>query len=127
MEPERHVSSADNGKTAAVIGYLSIVGWLIAYFVFHNEKKTALGSYHLRQTLLYYIICLAIYMIWPLIVVTFLSSFSLSFARFAAALSWVLCAAAFVLWIIGLIGAVNGEKKPIPFIGDRAQSMFKGI
>jgi uncharacterized membrane protein len=33
----------------------------------------------------------------------------------------------FVLWIIGLIGAINGEKKPIPFIGEMAQTMFPTI
>jgi uncharacterized membrane protein len=33
----------------------------------------------------------------------------------------------FILWIIGLIGAINGEKKPIPFLGERAQVMFSTI
>ena len=40
---------------------------------------------------------------------------------------WIVRAGLFVLWIIGLIGAINGEQKPIPLIGDRAQSMFSGI
>jgi len=31
------------------------------------------------------------------------------------------------LWIIGLIGAINGEKKPIPFIGEHAQRLFPNI
>ena len=33
----------------------------------------------------------------------------------------------FILWIIGLIGAINGEKKPIPILGERAQVMFSTI
>lgn len=127
MEPEHNVSSADNGKTVAIISYLSIVGWLIAYLAFHNEKKTELGSYHLRQTLLFYIACFGVYIIWSVIVVAFLLSLSLSLAGLAWVLSWVLYIGVIVLWIVGLIGAINGEKKPIPFIGEKAQSIFKGI
>jgi uncharacterized membrane protein len=33
----------------------------------------------------------------------------------------------FILWLIGFLGAVNGEKKPIPLIGEKAQTMFSGI
>jgi uncharacterized membrane protein len=127
MEPEHNVSSADNGKTVAIISYLSIVGWLIAYLAFHNEKKTELGSYHLRQTLLFYIACFGVYIIWSVIVVAFLLSLSLSLAGLAWVLSWALYIGVIVLWVVGLIGAINGEKKPIPFIGERAQSIFKGI
>ncbi len=127
MEPEHNVSSADNGKTVAIISYLSIVGWLIAYLAFHNEKKTELGSYHLRQTLLFYIACFGVYIIWSVIVVAFLLSLSLSLAGLAWVLSWVLYIGVLVLWVVGFIGAINGEKKPIPFIGEKAQSIFKGI
>jgi uncharacterized membrane protein len=33
----------------------------------------------------------------------------------------------FVLWVIGFIGAVQGEKKEIPLLGDKAQTMFSTI
>ena len=32
-----------------------------------------------------------------------------------------------VLWIMGLIAAINGEEKPMPLIGEKAQELFKGI
>jgi len=32
-----------------------------------------------------------------------------------------------IMWIIGIIGAINGERKPIPFIGEQAQRTFSNI
>jgi len=42
-------------------------------------------------------------------------------------LFWVIRLGLFILWVIGFIGAINGESKPIPLIGERAQTMFSGI
>ena len=33
----------------------------------------------------------------------------------------------FVLWIIGFIGALKGQKREIPFIGNLAQRVFANI
>lgn len=30
-------------------------------------------------------------------------------------------------WIIGLVSAVNGEEKPVPFVGGYFQEWFKGL
>ncbi|HVW12660.1 MAG TPA: hypothetical protein VHB54_02490 [Mucilaginibacter sp.] len=128
MEPENNISTtADNGKNVAIVSYLSIIGWLIAYFAMHNDKKTELGSYHLRQTLLFYIFSFGVYIVWSVIVTALIFSLSLGLASIALLLNWVIYIGLFVLWIIGFIGAINGEKKPIPLIGDKAQTMFKGI
>jgi uncharacterized membrane protein len=32
-----------------------------------------------------------------------------------------------ILWVLGLVAAINGEEKPIPVIGPMAQSTFSGI
>ncbi|HJP63568.1 MAG TPA: hypothetical protein VJ844_09015 [Mucilaginibacter sp.] len=124
MEPNNNISTSDDGKTASIVSYLTVIGWLIAYFAMHNDKKTELGSYHLRQTLLLYIIGIGVYIVWSVVFVSLL--FSTGFTL-ALTLNWVIRVGLFVLWIIGFIGAVNGEKKPIPIIGDMAQNMFKGI
>jgi uncharacterized membrane protein len=42
-------------------------------------------------------------------------------------LGWIAGIALFVFWIMGLISAINGEKKEIPLIGKLAQDWFKGI
>ena len=52
MEITKKLGIRDTGKTAGIISYFTIVGWLFAYFAFHANKKTELGSYQLRQTLL---------------------------------------------------------------------------
>ncbi len=126
MEPENNFSTADNGKTVAIVSYLSIIGWLIAYFAMHNDKKTDLGSYHLRQTLLFYLAYLCFYILWSILIVPLLFT-SLSMIALAGTLFWLIDVAFIVFWVIGFIAAVNGQKKPIPFIGDKAQSMFSGI
>jgi len=126
MEPENNVTVDDNGKNVGIVSYITIIGWLIAYFAMHNEKKTELGSYHLRQTLLFYIIYVGFRIIWSFIFVSLFFT-SLSMISLAATLIWIINIGFFVLWIIGFIGAVNGQKKPMPIIGDMAQNMFKGI
>ena len=124
METNNNITTADNGKTAAIISYLTIIGWLIAYFAMHKDNKTELGSYQLRQTLLLNIA--AIVLGWGLgfvlgILIVSTGIFALIY------ISYVLQLAIFVIWIVGLIGAINGEKKPMPLIGEKAQTMFPSI
>lgn len=124
METNNNITTTDNGKTAAIISYLTIIGWLIAYFAMHKDNKTELGSYQLRQTLLLNIV--AIVLGWGLgfvlgILIVSTGIFALIY------ISYVLQLAIFVIWIVGLIGAINGEKKPMPLIGEKAQTMFPSI
>jgi uncharacterized membrane protein len=108
----------DNGKTTAIVAYITIIGWLIAYFAMHQSKKTSLGSYHLRQTLLLFIIAI----VWQILVTI------ITMAVPAVGLILSLASLVFlVLWIMGLISAINGQEKPMPLIGAKAQEMFKGI
>jgi len=127
MDQENNTVTTDNGKNAGIISYITIIGWLIAYFAMHNEKKTELGSYHLRQTLLLYIVGIGVYIIWGVAVSVLLFSYSLTLAWLFLLVDWVIRLGLFVLWLIGFIGAINGQKKPIPLIGDKAQTMFPGI
>ena len=121
---ENNLTTGDNGKTAAIISYFSIVGWLIAYFAMHKDNKTELGSYQLRQTLLLNIA--AIVLGWGLgfvlgILIVSTGIYALIY------ISYIVQLAIFIIWIIGLIGAINGEKKPMPIIGEKAQTMFPSI
>ena len=126
MEPNNNPSAIDNGKNVGIISYLSIIGWLIAYFAMHQNNKTEQGSYQLRQTLLFYIISFGFYIVWGIIFVPLLFT-SLTLASIAVKLTWIIYLGMIVLWVIGLIGAINGEKKPMPIIGDKAQTMFPNI
>jgi uncharacterized membrane protein len=111
-------NNADNGKTTAIVSYITIIGWLIAYFAIHKSNKTSLGSYHLRQTLLLFI-CAVVYQILISIII-----------RAVPVLGLILSLGGLVflvLWIMGLIAAINGEEKPMPIIGAKAQELFKSI
>lgn len=121
METNFNVTPAtEDGKTVAIVSYITIIGWLIAYFAMHKDKKTELGSYHLRQTLLLYLVSLAVQIIARIVI-------SITLSGTLATLFYVIYLVIFIFWVIGLIGAANGQKKPIPFIGEKAQSMFPGI
>jgi len=114
----------DDGKTAGMLSYFFVLGWSMAFFTFHKNGKTSLSSYHLRQTLLLYISFLVVRIglgllltpIWPVTGMVSLAAFMM-----------LINATFVVLWIIGLNGAINGEKKPIPFFGKQAQVVFARI
>lgn len=110
--------SADNGKTTAIVSYITLIGWLIAYFAMHQNNKTSLGSYHLRQTLLL-ILCAIGFNIIVLIV-----SITMPWLGSILKLGYI---GILILWILGLISAINGEEKPIPLIGERAQTLFPNL
>jgi len=116
--------STDNGKTASIVSYFWFIGWLIAYFAMYKDNKTDLARYQLRQTLLFHIATTVIS--WGLgllfgILIVSTGGLSIYYLLRIVQVGFL------ILWIIGLIGAINGEKKPIPFIGERAQTMFPGI
>lgn len=97
---------AQQAKTNAIISYITIIGWLIA-LILNSQKKHEFTTFHLRQTLLIFVF--AIVLSWIPII------------------GWIINILILVLWIIGLISAINGEKKPVPVIGPWAQDWFKGL
>ena len=128
MEPNNNITTGDNGKTVGIVSYLTIIGWLIAFFAMHKDNKTELGSYQLRQTLLFHIASIVLYWVLGMLFTAIFFSSGLATGWFSiVALDWILKIGLFILWIIGFIGAINGEKKPIPLIGEKAQTMFSTI
>jgi uncharacterized membrane protein len=124
MEPINNPLNQDNGKTAGIISYFTIIGWLIAYFGFHQNNKTSLGSYQLRQTLLLHLV----YMVVRYGLAFILGAIWLSTGMFSLYyLLRLVEVVFFILWIVGFIGALNGDKKPIPILGEMAQTMFSSI
>ncbi|MGN6395924.1 MAG: hypothetical protein ACTHMI_10190 [Mucilaginibacter sp.] len=122
MEP--NAPTNDNGKTAGIVSYFTIIGWLIAYFALHQNNRTGLGSYQLRQTLLFHISYMVLR--WGLSLLLGIVWLTGGFFSLYT-LMRIFDLAFFVLWITGFIGAVQGEKRPIPLIGDKAQTMFPTI
>ena len=105
-------TSSDNGKTVAIIAYITLVGWIIA-LIMNNSNKTEFGSFHIRQSLGIILVAIAFAIINALIGI--------------AMLAWIIQIGILVYWILGFIGAVQGEKKPVPLLGEQFQEWFKGI
>lgn len=42
-------------------------------------------------------------------------------------LAWVFDIGLLILWVIALFGAIQGEEKRVPLLGDQFQEWFKGI
>lgn len=97
---------ANDAKLIAILSYVTIVGWIIA-MIMHQSQKTKLGGFHIRQSLMIMI-----------------TGFVLSFIPI---IGWFLSIFVFILWIMGLIYAIEGKQKKVPVIGDLGQRWFKGL
>ncbi len=102
----------NEGKTNAVISYLTIIGTLIA-FVLNNSKKNPFASFHIRQNV-------------GLNVLYFLNQYII-YKHVSWIAGAVIGTVIFVLWIIGLLGVLKNEKKLVPIFGEQFQDWFKGI
>lgn len=100
------------GKTIAIISYFHVIGLIIA-FVMNQNKHNFFASFHIRQSI-------------GLVLLSFAVNFINRYSNFGW-LSNLLWFGVFVLWIIGLIGAIQGEEKRIPILGDKFQEWFKNI
>ncbi|PKP25695.1 MAG: hypothetical protein CVU03_06755 [Bacteroidetes bacterium HGW-Bacteroidetes-2] len=108
-------TSVNDGKTVAIIAYLWLIGWVIALLL-HNGNKTTFGAFHVRQSL--GIMILGI-LVWMLNLALAILSISL--------LGWIFSIAILVLWVLGLLSAIQGDQKPIPVLGMQFQVWFKNI
>ena len=110
------VATTSEDRTVAILSYITIIGFIVA-LVLHSSNKTALGTFHLRQ-------CLGL-------ILTFLAlgvaGFILAFIPLLGWLaSMILWLGIVVLWVIGLISAINGQSKPVPVRGEHYQKWFAG-
>jgi len=104
-------TTVTEGKTIAIISYITFIGTIIA-FIMNNDKKNSFASFHIRQMV-------------GLILLQIVSAIASSFI--GGTIGWIIYLFAFVLWIIGFIGVVQGEEKKVPLLGDQFQEWFKGI
>ena len=100
------------GKTIAIISYLTFIGCIIAFFM-HQDKKTRFSAFHLRQAIGIILLQFAIAM-----VIGWFDSLLISSAF------WVFIV---VLWVYGFIGAVQGTYQLVPVLGPYFQKWFSGI
>ena len=105
-------SAAKDGKAAAIIAYLTIIGTIIAYFM-NNDTKNPFTSFHIRQGLGIHI---TFYLLGVLV-----SMFD----------SWLITAPFYIFIIVllgyGLIAAVQGERNEDPNLGEKFHKWFRTI
>lgn len=106
------LGSPEHPNTAAFVCYITIMGWLIAYFwLYGYHPGNRLVQIHLRQSLFLHL-------------VTFIINALLYFLAVSFVVYIIVVAALFALWFIGAMHAINGREKMIPLIGVISQSMF---
>src|SRR5690606_2675392 len=102
IDPENPIS----GNTVAIIAHLTLIGWIIA-LIMKNGSKTEFGSFYIRQVL-----------------GIFLLGFVLGIIPIINIIAWIFPV---ILWVISLIGAVNGSQKPVFLVGEHFQNWFKSL
>lgn len=101
-------------KTVAIIAYITLIGFIVA-IVMHSNKKTKLGAYHLRQVLGFFLTGMAVgFCAIPVALIPILGMLVLLAV-------WL---GMLVLWVLGLISAINGQLKPMPVVGPLYQKWF---
>ena len=106
-------SASTEDKTVAVLSYITIIGFIAAIFM-HQNNKTQLGAFHLRQVL-----------------GMVLTAAAGSVCGVVPILGWIVwflvVVVLFVFWIMGLLSAVKGEMRPVPLLGQHYQQWFAGV
>lgn len=108
-----NLAQSSNGKTIAIISYLTIIGTVIA-FVMNKNNPSSLGSFHLRQSIGLTILSLLMSVVGMIPVV-------------GGIVAQVAGIVILVGLIVGLIAAIKEQEKPLPVVGDMFQKWFAGI
>ncbi|NDI99138.1 hypothetical protein GWA97_08640 [Flavobacterium sp. LaA7.5] len=106
------MNTVEEGKTMAIVSYITIFGTIIA-MVMNSEKKNYFTSFHIRQAL-------------GVILTFFILGYPVGLFD-----SWMVSSAFyiffFILWIYGFLGAVQGQMNLIPVLGSFFQKTFKSL
>jgi len=102
-----------NSKISGVASYLTLIGFIIAFFM-NLEEKHPFANFHLRQSL----------GLWTL----FFSFASLlgvipnDSTYFMAFNGFLICF--FILWTYAIVNAIQNKAEPIPLFGKLFQKVF---
>jgi|JI7StandDraft_1071085.scaffolds.fasta_scaffold06293_6 uncharacterized membrane protein len=100
--------SDDDGDLVAILSYLLTIGFVIALVLHFTGERTSLGGYHLAQAL-------GTIIVNAILAIPFLFVSLLPFAGLIVA--YILALLLFINVICGLIFAIQGKEKPVPFFG----------
>lgn len=102
-----------NAKAKAILAHIFFIGWIIALIV-NSTKKEEYASFYIRQNLGLIIGAIALNLLGRLPLV----------GRPVELIGGVLL---FVGWLMSLIWSVQGEMKPLPWLGEKIQEWFRGL
>jgi len=106
------MNDVKEGKTAAITGYLTLVGALIA-ITMNNEPKNAFARFHIRQAFGLHLFFLGFAL--------FLSQWFNEYAWYGLYICYI------VLWGYGFIGAITEKRQSVPILGPYFQKWFTFI
>ena len=91
-------------KTTSWVSYITFIGWLVAYLA--GDKEGA--KFHLNQSLV----------IWLGYLIVFIAN---KILVLIPVIGWLAIMVAYIylliMWIMGLVAAINQEEKEVPLIG----------
>ena len=103
----------EQNKLIGIISYITVIGFIIA-LILNQEKKDPFSSFHIRQSL-----------------GIFVTGLGLSILAVVPIIGWIVAIVGslvvLVMWILGLISAINGTMKPVPVLGEKFETWFQGI
>ncbi|HLS70735.1 MAG TPA: hypothetical protein VK027_03660 [Chitinophagaceae bacterium] len=106
-------SDGPSPKMLGILAYLTLIGLIIA-FVLNMDRKNPYASFHIRQSL-----------------GISLTGFVLGIINVIPIIGWIIgifiTIFIIILWIIGIVGALQEKTSPVPVLGEKYQEWFKGI
>ena len=87
----------NTNKMVAILGYVTLLGWLIA-ILFYDNHKSNYTTFHLRQSL-GLIITGGLLALIPLI-------------------GWIMNIGVFLVWLYAIHHAIQGKQEMVPFLGN---------
>ena len=108
-----NLGDVNQGKTVAIVAYLTIIG-LIAALVMNNNLPSSLGRFHIRQSIGITVLVLAIGLL------TYIPGVG-------GIISMVGGIILLLALVLGILSAVKAEEKGLPVVGGFFQSWFSMI
>ncbi len=107
------MSNQTEKNLIGVISYIPIVGLIVAY-ILNRDKKDEFVAFHIRQSLGIHIAYLVLVVVAMLPVLGFI-------IYFLGGLFLL------VLWLLGVIYALQGQSKPVPILGEKFNAWFREV
>lgn len=114
MRENKNISvETNNGKTVAIIAYLTIIG-LVVSLVMNSKNATSLGRFHIRQSI-------------GITVTAMVAGIFRFIPMVGNILVSIIGIVILVILILGILSAIQGEEKELPFVGRLYQKWFSMI